>query len=357
MRLTLYVLRLVGLRILGAGAILLAVLQILDLLEITPEIIQRGLGFGGILHYASLRLPRMIDQAAPLSVLAGAIFAFIKLAAESEFVAMRAIGVSAYRLVLMALPAALAVLAVHLVAVQVIAPRTDAALQAWWTATAPPPNPADKDAKPKEKAVRIGDDVFVAKSDDPTGRTLKDVRIYRRDTEGRLTERVGAPVATYGPQGWRLGDPQFVRFGKAGATAGQASEITLAPGFEPADVQNLFFGDQAISAAAAKRALAGGGTQRPPSYYATRLQGALAGPIGDLLMLLLAAPIAMASFRGGQGAVFAAGSLAAGLLFMVVNGLLAALGESGAVGPLLAAWTAPAVFAALGASVLLKLEG
>jgi lipopolysaccharide export system permease protein len=119
MKLAAYVLKVVGVRILGAALVLLAVLQILDLLEVTPEIVERGLGFAGILHYAVLRLPRLIDQAAPLAVLSGGIFAFIKLAGESEVVAMRASGVSTYRLLAMALPAALAVMAVDIVAVEV----------------------------------------------------------------------------------------------------------------------------------------------------------------------------------------------------------------------------------------------
>ena len=42
---------------------------------------------------------------------------------------------------------------------------------------------------------------------------------------------------------------------------------------------------------------------------------------------------------------------------IVVDGLLAALGEGGALAPVLAAWTAPVVFAALGATALLRLEG
>ena len=124
-----YVLRLVALRILGAAAILLAVLQILDLLEVTPEIVERGLGLAGIVQYAALRLPRLIDQAAPLAVLGGGIFAFMKLAGDSEIVAMRASGVSAYKLVAMALPAALAVVVIDFAAVELVAPRTDPALQ------------------------------------------------------------------------------------------------------------------------------------------------------------------------------------------------------------------------------------
>jgi lipopolysaccharide export system permease protein len=353
MKLAAYVLKVVGVRILGAALVLLAVLQILDLLEVTPEIVERGLGFAGILHYAALRLPRLIDQAAPLAVLSGGIFAFIKLAGESEVVAMRASGVSTYRLLAMALPAAIAVMAVDIVAVEVVAPRTDPALQTWWAATAPPA--PERVAKPK--AFRVGSDVVVATAGDLSGRALKDVKIYRRDDAGRLVERIEAATATYGSDGWRLNAPKFVRFENGGARVGRAAQMTWGSTFEPADVQALFSADQTISAASAGRALAGGGAERPPTYYATRVQRAIAAPIGELIMLLLAAPIALASFRSSQGAAFVTASLGAGLLFLVVDGLLSALGESGAVAPVLAAWTGPVVFAALGATALLKLEG
>ena len=353
MSLASYVLRAVGTRVLAATVVLLAVLQILDLLEVTPDIVERGLGFAGILHYAALRLPRLIDQAAPLGVLAGSIFAFMKLAGDSEIVAMRASGVSVYRLLGMALPVALMVVLVDFAAVEIVAPKTDPMLQSWWQSTAPPA----KKAEPKPKAFRVGADLALAETSDLSGRTLHDVKIYRRDANGRETERIEAASATHGPQGWRLIAPKFVRFDATGAHTGQAAQMTWASNFEPADVQALFFGDDTLSAASASRALQGGGGQRPPSYYATRVQRAIAAPIGSLIMLLLTVPIAVASFRSSKGAVFVASSLGAGLLFIVVDGLLAALGEGGALAPVLAAWTAPVVFAALGVTALLRLEG
>lgn len=354
MKLTGYILRHVGLRIVAATVVLLGVLQILDLLEVTPDIVSRGLGVGGMLHYALLRLPRLFDQAAPLGVLAGCVFAFMKLASDSEIVAMRSTGVSTYRILAMALPAALLVAVVDFGAVELVAPRTDAALQTWWRGTAPPaPTTA-----PKPKAFRVGGDLAVAATNDYSGRTLTNVSIYRRDMAGRLVERIKAASATYTKRaGWRLNAPQFVRFDLPAPQVGQAASMDWAQNFEPADVQSLFFGDDTISASSARRALTGGGAQRPPSYYATRLQRAIATPIASLVMMLLALPVALASFRSSKGAVFVAGSLGAGLLFLVADGLLSALGESGAVSPVLAAWTAPAVFAALAATMLLRLEG
>lgn len=354
MKLYAYVLKAVAVRILVAGLILLAVMQILDLLEVTPDIINRGLGAAGMAHYALLRLPRLIDQAAPLSVLAGVIFAFMKLSGESQIVAIRASGVSVYRLTAMALPAALAVMALDFAAVEVVAPRTDPMLQAWWTATAPP------DAKPtvKPHAFRVGSDVVVASIGDIEGRALSDVKIYRRDATGRLAERIQAAKATYaGDGGWRLSNPQFARITNAGVSLGGAGQMTWASTFRPRDVRALFAGDQNVSAASAARALAGGGSERPPSYYATHLQRSVAHPLGAIVMLLLAAPIALANFRSGQGGVFVVVGLASGLVFLVADGLLTAMGESGSVTPILAAWTAPIVFASLGATALLKLEG
>jgi lipopolysaccharide export system permease protein len=348
-----YILRLTTVRVLAAAAVLIAVLQILDLLEVTPDIIRRGLGFDGMVHYGLLRLPRLLGQAAPLSVLAGAIFAFMKLAGDSEIVAMRASGVSAYRLIRMVAPVALAVMVIDFAAVEIVAPRTDAALQSWWRATAPPA-PA---VVSKPKAFRVAGDVVAASTSDLSGTTLSDLRIYRRDAQGRMIERIEAPSAVYGAKGWRLNAPRFVRFTKVGAMTGQATEMPWASALRPADVQGLFFGDQAISAASAGRALAGGGAERPATYYATRLQRAIASPIGNLVMLLLATPIALASFRSSQGAGFITASLGAGLLFLVVDGLLSAMGETGVLTPALAAWSAPVMFAALAASAIIRLEG
>jgi lipopolysaccharide export system permease protein len=342
-----YVMRTVAMRILAATLVVLAVLQVLDLLEITPEIIERGLGAVGMARYALLRTPRLLDQAAPLGVLAGSVFAFMKLSGESQIVAIRASGVSIYRLTTMCVPAVLVVMLINFLAVEVVAPRTDPLLQAWWNATAP----ADEKPEVKPHAFRVGSDVVIATPADVQGRALTAVKIYRRDDQGRLIERVQAAAATYVGGGWRLTNPQFIRYMQTGVRTGEAGQMTWVSSFRPSDVRALFSGDPAITAQSAARA------ERPQTYYITQFQRAFAHPVGALVMLILAAPVALANFRSGQGATFVLGSLGAGLVFLVADGLLNAMGESGAVNPVLAAWTAPVVFAALGATALLKLEG
>jgi lipopolysaccharide export system permease protein len=352
-KLQLLILRTVGLRILAAAAILLAVLQILDLLEITTEILDRGLGMSGVAYYAALRLPRLIEQVAPLSVMAGGLFAFAQLARENAVIAMRAVGLSVYRLVAMAMPAAICVVLVYVAAVELVAPRTDAALQAWWRDTSPPVDRTEAEPRP----FRLGLDLVVAKLGDDSGRRLEGVNIYRRDGEGRLVERVKAPLATYEAGGWRLHEPQVVRFVGDEPQISSAAEMDWLVKMKPADAQALLSASPTPSAASARRAMTGGASERPASYYAVRVQRAFAGPLGILVMLLLTAPVALGNFRNQEGAVLTAAGLGAGLTFLVADGLLEALGESAALSPLLAAWTAPLVFAALAGAVLLKMEG
>jgi len=352
MTLRAYVMKIIATRILAAAAILLAVLQILDLLDVTTDILDRGLGLAGVLRYATLRLPRLLEQVLPLSVLAGGLFAFAQLARESAVIAMRSTGVSVYRILGMAAPVALCVALLQYAVVEVIAPRTDPALESWWRETAPA---ADKSAA--TRPFRAGADLVFAKPAGDYGAALSDVRIYRRDAEGRIIERIEAPRAVYRNRQWRLEQPRMVRFSGVQAMPSSAEQLAWDTRLRPADVQVLLSPDQTPSAANARRALTGGGSERPASFYAMRLQQAIAGPIAAVVMLLLTVPVALGNFRNREGAVLTTASLAAGLVFLVANGLLVALGEGGMLSPFLAAWTAPLVFTALAVTVLLRMEG
>lgn len=353
MRLQRYVLTVAATRILGAAVILMSILQILDLLEVTTDILDRGLGVGGILYYAALRSPRLLEQIAPISVLAGGLFAFSQLARESAVIAMRAAGISAYRIVAMAAPAAVAVMLLDFTCAQVIAPRTDPILNAWWQATTPV---ADRKAE-GPRSFRVGDDLVIAAASSPDGRTLTAVNIYRRDKTSRLIERIEAPSASVSAKGWQLQNAVTARFTGNRTDTVSASQMTWASSLRPVDVQALFSDNPAPSAGSARRALLNGGTDRPASYYETRLLGAFAGPFGALIMLLLSAPVALANFRSRQGAVLLTAGLASGLIFLVADGLLSALGESGAISPLLAVWGGPVIFGALAITALVSLEG
>lgn len=351
MSLARYLFGIVGGRILAALLVLVGILQILDLLDVTTDILDRQLGAAGVGYYALLRLPRLIEQAAPLAVLTGGLFAFAKLAMESAVTAMRSTGVSAYRLTLMALPAAVLMAVAHLTISAVVAPRTDTVLTDWWQTTTP-----KSEAKPAAAMTfRLGEEIVVATPSND-GRRLSDISLYRRDAQGRLVRRTHAETAVYADGRWTLTNPRFETLGRVSVQAGQAATMNWTTPLRPSDIIALSANQGTVSPAEARRALDGGVSVRPRTYYDTQVQRAWAAPFACIVMLLIAAPAAMANFRGG-GATLIVQCLAAGLLFLVFDGAFTALGESGAAPAILAAWAAPLIFAGLGVTALLYLEG
>ena len=352
MTLSSYLLRLMGWRVLAALAVLMGVLQIIDLLEVTTTILDRKLGAAGVGYYALLRAPRLFEQAAPLAVLAGSLFAFGKLAGESAVTAMRSTGISAYRITAMALPTIAVVALAQLAVGMAVAPRTDEVLSVWWQASAP----RDPSKIIDPVTFRLGQEIVTAVPRDPDGRSLEKVSIYRRDASGRLVQRTDARAAVFEGDHWRLIEPRFETLGADNVVEGSAAAQDWTHDLRPSDVRALAAGQTLVTPQEASRALAGGLSVRPRTFYDTQLQRAWAAPVACLVMLLLAAPAALANFRGG-GATLLVQCLAAGLLFLVFDGAFTALGESGAAPAVLAAWAAPAMFAALGITVLLYLEG
>lgn len=353
MTLQLYVLRLVALRTLAAAVILAAILQILDLLDVTADILERDLGLEGVVRYALLRLPALIRQAAPLAMLVGAIFAFAQLARDNAVVAMRAAGVSLYRLVLMTVPAAIGVALVSFAVIELVGPSAQSSLDVWWAETAPS---EDRDA-PTVLSFRSGGYLVLARPGGSDGNRLEGLSIYRRNGEGLLIERITADTATFADGVWTLADARSTQVAEAGAATADVQRMTWPIPLLPTDVQALSASDEAVSPAAARRALAGGGADESLAFYRTQLQRGLAEPLGALVMLLLAAPVATANFRNSRAAELLVGSLAAGLTFLIVDGVLTALGQTGALPGVVAAWTAPLIFAGAGATALLYLEG
>ncbi|MEO8114993.1 MAG: LptF/LptG family permease, partial [Phenylobacterium sp.] len=99
-----------------------------------------------------------------------------------------------------------------------------------------------------------------------------------------------------------------------------------------------------------------GPVTRSRSEFQTRLYRTLAGGVAPLIMLLLALPAALGHTRSNQTWPIIFG-LGGGLLYLVVDGLLTALGQAGVLPPILAAWGAPVAFACGAVTVLLYAEG
>jgi lipopolysaccharide export system permease protein len=123
------------------------------------------------------------------------------------------------------------------------------------------------------------------------------------------------------------------------------------------DVAHLFSPSYQISAGKAWKSLQGAGAlNQSPAFFRTRLHRVFAEPLGVIIMLLMAIPTSLATFRNGRTVPLVLYGLGGGLLYLVVDGLLTALGQTGALPPVVAGWTAPILFGCAAVAVLLYAE-
>ena len=349
-----YVSRLLLTRTLVTALVLIGLVQVLELLDRTSEILGRGLGFAGIGRYSLLRLAGQFQQVASLSMLVGAIFTFAQLARTSEMVVIRATGANIYRVLRMMLPVAIGIALVDFVVAAEIAPRTEAQLQRWMASTAPV-----AERKPdKPHWFRMGQDLVLVSAISPDSRTLTDVHIYRRDPQRILTQEIAAPQATAEAGGWKLHRAVVTRVLNDTAVSAAPADMDWKTRLTSGELQRLFHPTIDIPTVDAATGVARiGPTDRSPDFYATRLMRTFAEPVGVVVMLLLSAPAALSSMRSDQAVRLFLFGLCSGLLYLVADGLLTALGETSALPPVLAAWSAPVAFTALAFAVLLQAEG
>ena len=347
-----YVARLLAVRTLTAFCALVAIMQMTDLLDRIPEILDHGVGLAGIGKYALLRLPALAQQSAGVAMLIGGVFAFAQLARNSEVVVMRAAGVSIFQVFKMALPVALIVAAGAVVVIDQVAPRAQQALSSWWIASAP----ATDKIRATPRWFQVEGDVVLARGVSQDNRQLNNVSIYQRDATGVLTTRLDAATAVASEGGWRLNDARITRVGFDTAAKTQAPQTFWRTSLDPDGVARVYSGGYLVSSATAVRSLGGDvAVNQSPGFYATRLNRTFAEPLAAIIMLLLALPVALANPREGAGKLILL-SIGGGLLYLVSDGLLTASGQAEFLPAWLAAWAAPVVFAAGAGLALLYAE-
>lgn len=332
---------------------ILLLLQMFDLLDRGEEFVARGLGLADIGYYVWLQLPLMLQQAVPLAALAAAMVVFVDLGRSSEITAVRAAGISQWRVLLMALPVPLLLSLAAFGLSEYAGPRSQLTLASWWSQSDPPAATARAEAR----WFRVGDEIVQARSASSDGRRLSGVRIFRRDDQGLLAERLTASAATAESGGWTLHDVERSRYGGGVLQRDRFGRLSWNARLLPADVAAFFSSVRAQSSAAARRALGDAApVSQSQTMFATRVLRLAAEPLAPIVMLLLALPLAFVAPRTGvawPAFLYAAGG---GLLYLVADGVLTVFAQLGYLPAAVGAWAAPAIVLLGGVTVLLYAE-
>jgi lipopolysaccharide export system permease protein len=336
-----------------------ALLQLLDLLNNTSKLFERhGLSLSSVLHYVWLRLPDLASFLFPFSVLIAALLVLSRLAQSAEVMAMKAAGLSYWRILACFLPAAFLIAGLHFLVADQVAPVAARAMEDWNAAAVDFSADSDKDAQSPVWA-RDGFTLARVVVVLDRGQSLSGVTLFLRNSASQFQERIVAGRAEYRDGGWDLYQVERTMIGDTGAT-----EIIRQPEWRwETHLNPQHFSDLAATPAslslrelhsfAANKNVG----SRPVYYYETWFNKRLALPIMTLIMLLLAAPVAQSLRRQrGAGFGFMVG-IGMGFLYFIADGILQSLGESGMLPPMLAAWSSVILFAAVGVTALIKIEG
>jgi lipopolysaccharide export system permease protein len=338
---TIYMAKLFLTRSFAVLALLVLVLQALDLLGESEKILAHpGNGQAQILEYVSLRVPAIIQRFLPFSVLLGTLIAFMTLN---------------HQVLAPFIVASLLLAMVSFVFNERVVTRAVSTLTKW-EAVEFGPIP-DARGGVTNVWVRDGDDLIHA--DIANGRgmdtRLTNVSVYDR-TGGALKSVIDAesakPVAG---GGWELTNART--FDVASGVRQTLGSVRAAQNVRPdqftlASVDPLGLSYPALSTAIEDLDAAG----RPTASLKANLWHKFSGPLSTVLMPLLAAVAAFGLARSGKLFVRAVIGMALGFAYFVADNFGLAMGNLGAYPPLLAAWGPFVLFLALGEAVLVRTE-
>jgi lipopolysaccharide export system permease protein len=356
---TLYIARQFAVRTVAVLAMLVVVLQMLDLLGESGKILEvAGSGEAQLWTYVSLRLPQLVARFLPYSVLLATILTLATLNQNSEVIAMKAAGLSAHQVLAPLFLTALVIAALSFTFDQrVVAPAT-ATLKAW-QAVDYGPMPRQSSAK-ANVWLRDGNNLLFAQAVSGSGRgepaRMQGVSWYRRDPHDIVSEIVRADAATFAAPGWRLENATAFDVQSAASRPLPAGTV-IAQGVTPAQVALSKVDPEGEDIATLRRsidALAGAG--RRTAELEAAWWHKISAPLAAVLMPLLGGVAAFGLARSGQLFLRAVIAMALGFAFFVVDNAALAMGNFGGYPPLLAAWAPFVLFALIGETVLIRTE-
>ena len=338
-------LKILGLCI-GAGVSIYLVIDFL-------EKISRFSNAQAELKYVALfflyEIPEIGAQVTPLAVLMATLLTLGGLSRSSEINAMRSCGISLKRITVPILSIALFVSAATLFANEVLTPACYERTQYIQQVLIEKKNPniffRQQNIWYKEENT-----ILQAKLFDPDTRTLKGITLWQIGNSEQPIRRIEAGQAIFSNNHWLLKDIVVRDFASGNVVrTDKFFELSVPIGLRIADLKVLEKGADNMGILALWRyceKLKKEGYD--PTRYLAQMHSRLSLPFASLIMAFLGIPFAL---RGGRSSGIALGiaiSLAIGFSYFIINSVVLSFGQAGVLPPIISAWAANFIFAALG---------
>lgn len=345
----------VALPTLGA---LIALYLLIDFLDRLDILLENHATFSASMRYFLFKIPLIITQILPPTMLVSALLSVGMMARHHEIVALRAAGVS---LLQTSSPLIFCALGISLAALL-------------WNETAVPYFTHEfqivnrvEIRKRGERSVlsdrgvwyRGGAGFYSIEYFDAHAETLYGLTIFRMDPDFRITGITEIPEARWHDGKWAIADGAWQitapESGEAVRTPVTGSNFSIPE--TVADFKEVHLEAEELSYTELSKRIARLSARGiDTSHYAVELNLKLAVPFAVLALIWAGAPIAGRARRNPSIAAVFAGGLMLGFGYWVLLGFTRSLGETGILSPLLAAWTPNLIAALAGTAILLAAE-
>jgi lipopolysaccharide export system permease protein len=308
-------------------------------------------------RYYLYSIPGLLGQALPFAALIGTLLSLGALSRHQEITAMRAGGISTLRITFPVLFGGMVMSVFGFMNNEMITPAYSA--KAAQIRSVEVEKKQERVVFQQRKLWLRGPDNSIANIDlvSPDRREMIGVNIFKLDPDFTVRERIRAKRLVWDQGAWKLRDSlKFSPTGTAVALSSADGEIYNVVD-RPEDMSMIVKDSVEMDFAellAYVRKLKASGYKAV--RYEVDLYGKIASPFACLLMVLIAAPLSMQQARsGGAARGIALAVMIAAVYWALVSGGRA-LGLSGTLPPLPAAWLANAVFAVAALAALLRMQ-
>jgi lipopolysaccharide export system permease protein len=363
MTLSLYIARRFLMTVGMVFVIFFGILLLVDLIEQMRRLSGTGAGLADAVVLSLLNVPDTLYRILPLIVIMGSIALFLALARSSELVVVRAAGRSGLRFLVTPV---LAALGIGLFAVGVLNPLVAGTQKAYEDLRASHLTPGDSVLSVSDTGLWLrqggdyGQTVIQAERANLDGTELYNVTFLTFGPDGLPATRIEAATARLTPGAWMLDGAKMWNLTAPNpelAAAKWPENTRLDSDLTPERIRDSFGTPNAVPIWQLPSYIAGlekaGFTARS---YQLWFQMELAQPLLLAAMVLIAAGFTMRHTRMGKTGTMVLYALLAGFGVFFLRNFAQALGDTGQIPVMLAAWSPPLAAAMLALGLVLHLE-
>ena len=333
---------------------------IIDIFSFIDNIVKYKIPGLSILAFYIYYSPTILIQVTPMAALLSTIYVLSNLNKTSEITAMKACGISLWRVLTPILVLGIIISISTFIVNDKVIPTSSK------IATYIRENELEKEKRKNEQTKIIknvavygsGNRIIFARSYDTEKKVLEDIIIHKHDGKENLISKVTAEKGEWTGKNWKFYKVIAYKINNSGIFLGEPifSEERVIPIREkPSDFANKEWRSEYLSYRQLKgymRHFAGAGSRLIKSLLVD-LYYKVAFPFISFVIIIVGAPFALITTRGGV-LIGIGMSICIGLLYYAFIAIALAFGKAGLIPPAAAAWSGNIIFLLLGIYLMNK---